>query len=190
MQKLYCYVDETGQDTMGEIFIVSVVIIIDEKLKNELLAFCEELEKTSGKGKFKWGKARNDKRLNYLESIFRDNRFKKVLRYSLFSESKKYDELTIEGIAKAICWKEPKNYTSLIYIDGLAKSKYREYTLKLRRRGASVQKVKGVRKNENNALTRLADAIAGFVRDVKEDKDQEAKKLFNKAKKKKFLIEL
>jgi hypothetical protein len=25
-QKFYCYVDETGQDTMGELFIVSVVV--------------------------------------------------------------------------------------------------------------------------------------------------------------------
>jgi len=29
-QKLYCYVDETGQDTAGKIFIVSVVIIEKE----------------------------------------------------------------------------------------------------------------------------------------------------------------
>jgi len=26
-QKLYCYVDETGQDTKGELFIVSVVVV-------------------------------------------------------------------------------------------------------------------------------------------------------------------
>jgi hypothetical protein len=30
-EKLYCYVDETGQDTMGKFFIVSVVVF--EKAK-------------------------------------------------------------------------------------------------------------------------------------------------------------
>ena len=30
-QKFYCYVDETGQDTQGELFIVSVVIADQER---------------------------------------------------------------------------------------------------------------------------------------------------------------
>jgi hypothetical protein len=32
-QKLYCYVDETGQDTLGQFFIVSVVITEDIREK-------------------------------------------------------------------------------------------------------------------------------------------------------------
>ncbi|MBI2599976.1 hypothetical protein HYW43_03590 [Candidatus Daviesbacteria bacterium] len=30
-QKLYCYVDETGQDTQGELFIVSVVVAKNDR---------------------------------------------------------------------------------------------------------------------------------------------------------------
>ena len=28
-QKIYCYVDETGQDTLGQFFIISVVVTED-----------------------------------------------------------------------------------------------------------------------------------------------------------------
>jgi hypothetical protein len=31
MQKLYCFVDETGQDTSGRLFIVSVVVAPKER---------------------------------------------------------------------------------------------------------------------------------------------------------------
>lgn len=50
-QKLYCYVDETGQDTEGDLFVVSLVVTGDER--DELLKLCESIEKKSGKGKFK-----------------------------------------------------------------------------------------------------------------------------------------
>jgi len=31
MQKLYCYIDETGQDTKGKLFLVSIVIQEQER---------------------------------------------------------------------------------------------------------------------------------------------------------------
>jgi len=48
MQKLYCYVDETGQDTKGRLFLVSVVIPGKEResIKEKL----ETIEKKSRKG--------------------------------------------------------------------------------------------------------------------------------------------
>ena len=52
--KLYCYVDESGHDTLGRIFIVSVVVVKREK--DELLGFCELCEKESGKKGTKWRK--------------------------------------------------------------------------------------------------------------------------------------
>ena len=48
MQKLYCYVDETGQDTGGAFFLV--VVIIAEKDSALLLEKqLEQIEKESGK---------------------------------------------------------------------------------------------------------------------------------------------
>jgi hypothetical protein len=50
--KLYCYVDENGQDTLGRIFVVSVVAV--GKQRDELFALCEHLEQASEKRKDKW----------------------------------------------------------------------------------------------------------------------------------------
>lgn len=76
-QKLYCYVDENGQDTKGDIFIVSVVVTGKER--DELLSLCEEIERRSGKGKFKWSKAERKKRLDYIKQIFSNKHFKRKL---------------------------------------------------------------------------------------------------------------
>jgi hypothetical protein len=52
-QKLYCYVDETGQDTYGKFFLVSV-LLHDQRIKEKLEPLLEEIEKRAGKGKMKW----------------------------------------------------------------------------------------------------------------------------------------
>lgn len=189
IKKIYCFVDESGQDTEGEIFIVSVVVTSEQK--DKLLQLCERIEKESGKGKFKWGKAQHKLRLKYLQRIFTNKLFKGILRYSTFHDTKDYDSATIKGIAKAVQYKEPKyKYTTLIYVDGLSKVKRHEYGSRLRRLGISTDKVQGVTKDENNSLTRLADAIAGFVRDVLDREDADAQKLFREATRAGVLIKV
>lgn len=189
IKKLYCYVDESGQETRGEIFIVSVVVTGSER--DELLELCEEIEEKSGKRKDKWGRAKHGRRLDYLKRIFATRHFKDKLRYCVYHHQVNYDMATIMGIAKAVHFKEPQNgYTTLIYIDGLTKNKRHEYGSELRKLGVPTKKVQGVPKDENNALTRLADAIAGFVHDVLDGKDKEAKILFNEAVRSKNLIEV
>ena len=54
--KLYCYVDETGQDTKGALFVVSVAVT--KKDRDELRELLAKLEKASGKGKTKWVRTR------------------------------------------------------------------------------------------------------------------------------------
>jgi len=189
MKKLYCYVDESGQDTKGGLFIVAIVVL--EKDRDILLSFCEEVEQKSGKGKFKWGKAKHDLRMQYLRQVFSDDRFKGNLHYSLFRESTDYDAVTVMGIAKAIYWSKPSGkYTSLVYVDGLSKTKRREYSVQLRRLGLRIHQVRGIARDESNALTRLADAIAGFVRDALEADQGDIRSLFQKAKRDKVLIEV
>jgi len=182
-------VDESGQDSEGKVFIVSVVVTSEQK--DELLLLCEKIEKESGKGKFKWGKAQHKFRLKYLQRIFSNKLFKGILRYSIFNDTKDYDFATIKCIAKAVQYREPKQkYTTLIYIDGLSKAKRHEYGSRLRRLGVSTHKVQGVAKDENNTLTRLADAIAGFVRDVLDREDVDTQKLFREATRSGVLIEV
>lgn len=187
-QKLYCYVDENGQDTKGDIFIVTVVVTSKER--DELLNLCERIEKDSGKGKFKWGKAESTRRLNYLKDVFSRTIFKRKLRFSVYRGKTDYDLATIMGIAKAIHLNQLKNYTTLIYVDGLAKTKRHEYGSELRKLGVPTRKVQGVTKDENNSLTRLADAIAGFIRDVLDGEKGEVKEVFEEAINQESLIEV
>lgn len=92
-QKLYCYVDENGQDTKGDIFIVSVVVTGKER--DELLTLCEEIEQKSGKGKFKWGKAERKLRLEFIKQIFFNKNFRGKLRYSIYRDQTSYDLATL-----------------------------------------------------------------------------------------------
>ena len=143
------------------------------------------------KGKFKWGKAEKKLRLDYLKRIFKTKIFKGKLRYSVFRDTKDYDLATIVAVSKAVHFKEPaQNYTTLVYVDGLSKSKRHEYGSQLRKLGVPTKKVQGVTKDENNSLTRLADAIAGFVRDALAKEQKDAEKLFVQAKADKYIVEV
>jgi len=50
-QKLYAYVDESGQDTEGRFFVVSVVLFGTDR--DTVLARLESLEARTGKGRVK-----------------------------------------------------------------------------------------------------------------------------------------
>ena len=189
MQKLYCYVDETGQDTGGRIFIVAVVVTDEQR--DKLLDLCEQLEKVSGKGKFKWNKARHDLRMRFLKLVFADDRFHSRLRYSVFRKTRDFDTATIKAITSAVRWGKPRRkFTTLVYVDGLSKTKRQEYGVRLRHSGLPVRQVRGIARDESNALIRLADTIAGFVRDALEGRRQDIPALFKEAKQKEMLIEV
>jgi len=187
--KLYCFVDETGQDTAGRLFIVAVVVV--EKEKDDLLDFCELCEMESRKKGTKWRKAGYMERLDYLQRIFSDSRLKGNIRYSVFRETKDYDLSTVLAIVKAINWQEAmQGYTAAIYVDGLTKSKRCEYSQRLHKYGIYTHKVQGVMRDENNSLVRLADSVAGFVRDVLDGDRGEAKRLFDQVIKSEVLVEV
>lgn len=187
--KLYCYVDENGQDTRGRIFIVSVVVT--DKNREELIHLCEQLEQVSGKQKDKWGATKHERRMRYLHHIFADDRFKKVLRYKVFLNTKDYDAATINAIVSSVRWKKPDGkFTTLVYVDGLRKTKRREYGVKLRHLGLPLHQIRGILSDESNSLIRLADAVAGFVRDALTGQSKEIKTLFEKAKQENMIIEI
>ncbi len=187
--KLYCYVDENGQDTKGRIFIVSVVII--EEKRDELLKFCEEVEEETRKGKTKWRKSEYGDILEYLRKIFRNKDLASSFIYSVYENTKGYDVATILGIAKAINVSKPvEDFTSVVYVDGLSKTKRHEYSSELRKLGIPTAKVQGVAKDENNSLIRLADSLAGFIRDVLDGDRREARKLFDRVVKSGVLVEV
>src|SRR5258708_17917371 len=64
MQKLHCYVDETGQDTVRTFYLVSVVVI--EQERDALHSILETIEKETAKNKPKWNKSSTQSRAAYI----------------------------------------------------------------------------------------------------------------------------
>lgn len=165
-QKLYCYVDETGQDTKGALFVVSVAVTKEDR--EELREILASAEKTSGKGKTKWVKTRKQFKIAYLEKILTQKIFRYKIFYSLSKETKTYREITLVTIASAItASKEDEEYEALVFIDGLQKSEVKKVATGLRRIGVHTEKVRGIR-DESDEFIRLTDAIAGLVRENEE----------------------
>ena len=74
-----------------------------------------------------------------------------------------YREMTVEATAQTLHEFATPPYRVTVLIDGLPKTERFAVGLALRRRGISVEKVRGMT-DEADALIRLADAVAGFVR--------------------------
>ncbi len=166
-QAIYAFVDETGQDTKGEIFIVSVVVTDEEHDRiNEALT---DIEQRSNKRLDKWRKARFKTRLAYLQSVIANPLFTNAIFFSHYTASLAYFELTVETTARAIQYKAAAAQPATIVVDGLSGQSIDRFKKSLRQRNINARKVRGVR-DESEPLIRLADAIAGFVRDFIEGK--------------------
>ena len=178
------YIDESRQRVGGEWFIVAGVAVEDSDKFRQL---CEALEITTNKGKVKWGKADKNNRLAYLRALISDERFREILLFSyVFRDTKNYVRATIRGIDLAVANLPPSDSAVSVYVDGLVKTQYREYQVRLRKLGCHIEKVRGA-KDENEPLIRLADAVAGATRDLLEDRNNELKELFSLAVKRGIL---
>jgi hypothetical protein len=170
--KLYCYVDETGQDTLGKLFVVAVVIT-DERHR-ELELILEQIEASSGKYQRKWLKTRDKERKDYIKALatqnFQGTVFTKTYTHGF---STKYDELEVLAVAQAVAiYREghkiaSDNYKVTVVIDGSSKATGLRMGSEFRKLGVRTHKVIG-KKDESSPLIRLADAMAGLVREAYE----------------------
>ncbi|MFA7209065.1 MAG: DUF3800 domain-containing protein [Parcubacteria group bacterium] len=187
-KKLYAYVDESGQDTKGLIFVVSILV-----LENEIGAVCDGLEKIeikSGKKNTKWNKSHHEFRKAYIKGILKLEYLKGRIFFEIFSDTKKYIELTSFATAKAILKKSGKeDYKVTIFVDGFKKKEIEIFSRGLRDLKIRTRKIRGVKKDENNSFIRLVDAICGLVRDS-EDGNEWAVKAMVKLIKGKCVSEL
>lgn len=183
-QKLYCYIDETGQDTKGDIFIVSVVVTKENRFEIEKLL--KKIEAETGKKKTKWSKSKRNLQSAYIERVFDTAVFKNSIFYSLTKDSKTYKDTMLVTIATAVNTAKTKEKIKVsVFIDGLRRKEILMIKTGLRRIGLRTEKVRGV-KDENSAIIRLADAIAGLVR-KKVEGIEYAKKLYRVGIKKSVL---
>lgn len=165
MQKLYCYVDETGQDTFGVLFLVAIVIVAGER--ENLRNLLRQIEKTSGKITRKWTNTTLSQKQTYLSEFLRSKRFQGAIFYQTFAHTTDYQECTIEGVAQALAKKVSQDYKATVIIDSLGKREGKAIGTKLRQRGIHVEKVRGL-PHRSDEFIRLADAMAGFTRDYLE----------------------
>lgn len=161
LQKLYCYVDESGQDTDGEFFIVAVVIAAGDR--ERLRQRCIDIEAQSRKGTRKWAKSNRERRLAYIQCVMGDAGLHGRLHFACYRFTQEYLDATVQTISRALHRFTVGEYKATVLIDGLSRADERKVGLLLRRSGMSVQKVRGI-DDESEPLIRLADALCGFVR--------------------------
>lgn len=186
MDKIYCYVDESGQDTEGKLFIVAVIITKSER--DELIKELEKIEKNSNKGARKWFRTNKNRRKIYIKEVFTNKLFERKIFYSKYEDTKAYVDLTILTAAKTILYKTKDSYKATILVDGLKKTERFRFTAGLRKLKIKVRKVRGIN-DQSDILIRLADATAGFTRDCLEG-DTEMLELYKIAIEKNIIKEI
>ncbi len=167
-QKLYCYVDETGQDTAGNLFIVSVIIIGNEQ--EYCCRLCQQIEIDSGKGKAKWIKAGYDQKLDYTTRVLHEPYFAGKLFYAAHRNTIAYQDETVRTIGRGLACFAKGDYRATVFIDALPKRVEQQVGLRLRKLGANVKKIRGAAKDEHEPIIRLADALCGLARSTYDGK--------------------
>ena len=184
-QKLYCYVDETGQDTKGELFVVSVVIAASDR--DALAVQLDIIEQETRKGRVKWMLTKPSNRVAYIDRVLSTPAFIGTLNYAVYRCSSDHLQNTIQATARAI--EVHAGATATVLVDGLQKSLVHQFGTQLHRMGIRTRKVRGIRREEADALMRLADAVCGFVRAAISGRTELAE-LFEKAKREGYLREV
>ena len=118
--KLYCYVDESGQDTRGALFVVAAVIAAEDRERvRDLLRF---IEHESGKAKRKWTKATRRQRHSYMKRVLQSTLLHGCLFYARFSQTTDYLLCVLHTTARALTISASgQPYQATVLIDGLQK---------------------------------------------------------------------
>ncbi len=161
-KRLYCYVDETGQDAGSDYFIVVSIVTEAElqNLKTELTA----LEAETKIGLKKWHKSRSPEREDFLKMAVRRSLAAGEVYYAKFKRPLPFFLPLLETVERAIKDKAGnETYRATVYVDGIDKKKAKELTGGLRLKGISLKYVRSAR-DESEPFIRLADRWAGCIR--------------------------
>src|SRR5436305_34032 len=141
MHKLYCYVDESGQDTQGEFFVVSVVITEQDRIR--IVEILEQVEHTSGKGQRKWMKTRDTQQVAYMRGVLAISELAGNLCFSIYRDTKAYLSRTVLTTARAITTHSEKKYKAVVFVDGLPRSQRAWFGTELRHLHVATDKIRG-----------------------------------------------
>lgn len=171
--KPYLYVDETGQDTAGALFIVGVVVVSLES-RDALADRLATIEQSTHKGRRKWKKSEPARRLAYMRAVLRELAPLFRLFYGVHYSTRDYTTATASTAAAVLELVAAGDDRATVLVDALSAERQKEIGVMLRRRKVRAD-VRGIKRDESNPLIRLADAIAGFVRDALEGGAEESK---------------
>ena len=161
MQTVYIYVDESGQDTEGELFIVSVVVALKDH--DELSQQLGQIEQATHKRR-KWHKTSDPINLAFIRRA--GELSSQVIAYAEVQRNiTDYFTATAGTISRALNQYGMVDKRVFVRFDGLPRTKEQILGSILRKQGVPVYKVRGV-DDEKEPLIRLADAICGLVREA------------------------
>jgi hypothetical protein len=160
-ERLYCYVDETGQDAGTQFF--AVVAVVSAEGQDRLRRKLEEIEDAAGTGHRKWHKSRSERRLRYLAIMLEAKLLPGQIFFGTYRKPTPYFFPFVETIEVDIKARASGSFTARVCIDGIDRQKAAELTNALRDRGVSLEMVRG-RRDESEPLIRLADMWAGCIR--------------------------
>lgn len=178
MQKLYCYVDEAGQDSGSEFFVVVAVVSAEEQ--NPLRIKLERIETLAGTNRKKWHKVRHENRMRYLAMVLQEKIVQGGIYIAHYRKPLPFFFPMLYVIEKAIKAFAHGPYRLNLYVDGIDQYKAKQLTNALRATGISLRLVKS-RRDESEPLIRLADMWAGCIRSALL-KHPDAQDLFKRAK--------
>lgn len=92
---------------------------------------------------------------------------KNSIYYSIYKDTKAYIPLISLTIAKTVLSKNITNYSVNILIDGLKDKEMEKVRKELKKLKIIYNRIRGL-KDEQDIILRLADSIAGFLRDCAE----------------------
>jgi hypothetical protein len=149
---IYCYADESGQDTKGKLFIVSAIIIDQDR--DRFIQTCKRIEEQTGKKNAKWIRTAYPKRLDYIQRVLNAPLFFGRLTFAIYRNTNDYLALTIETIAHALKRTQTIHTKAIVLIDALPKKHETLVSRGLRTYGIRTRKVKGYAKMN---MIRLSD---------------------------------
>ena len=91
-KKLYCYVDESGQDTAGDLFVVALVVTDEER--DRLAVEARRIEQESGKNSKKWWRAVFSRKVAYIKAVLSYPVFADSLFFASYEHTNVYPEST------------------------------------------------------------------------------------------------
>jgi hypothetical protein len=128
--KLFAYVDETGQDTQGTMFLVAVVVA--GATRDAARDALREIERASRKRARKWSKARVRERAAYIEQCLNRAVLLGPVYYSHYRNTRAYVDLLILSTAKALHARVMERPTATVFVDGLVYAERRRFAAGLR----------------------------------------------------------